>query len=139
MPISLHPVISKAMRTVLLAAAGGALGASARHLLSRYALHTFGPGYPWGTLLANAIGGLAMGLLAGWLAFGVDGGKHLRLFLGVGLLGGFTTFSSFSLETAMMIQRKAWSAAAGYVSISLILAIGGLFIGLYTARRLFLS
>ncbi len=125
------------MKTLLLTAAGGALGASARHLLSRFALHAFGPGIPWGTLIANTLGGFAMGLLAGWLAFGVDGGREIRLFLGVGLLGGFTTFSAFSLEAALMIERKAWLAALGYVGISVVFAIGALFIGLYIARRVF--
>jgi fluoride exporter len=125
------------MKALFLTAAGGAIGASARHLLSRFAIHTFGPGFPWGTLLANTLGGFAMGLLAGWLAFGIDGGRQLRLFLGVGLLGGFTTFSAFSLETALMIERKAWGAAAGYVGVSVVLAIGALFLGLVVARRLF--
>ncbi len=125
------------MKALLLTAAGGALGASARHLLSRFALHTFGPGFPWGTLLANTLGGLAMGVLAGWLTFGIDGGRDLRLFLGVGLLGGFTTFSAFSLEAALMIERKAWGEAAGYVGGSIVLAIGALFVGLYLARRVF--
>ncbi len=125
------------MKALLLTAAGGAIGASARHLLGRYALHALGPGAPWGTLMANTIGGFAMGLLAGWLAFGIDGGRELRLFLGVGLLGGFTTFSAFSLETALLIERKAWGAAFGYVSLSLVGSIGALFIGLYISRRLF--
>ncbi len=125
------------MKTLILTAAGGALGASARHLLSRYALHAFGPGLPMGTLMANIIGGFAMGMLAGWLAFGIDGGRELRLFLGVGLLGGFTTFSAFSLEVALLIERKAWAAAFGYVGISVVFAIGALFVGLYISRRLF--
>jgi len=90
-----------------------------------------------GTLMANIIGGFAMGMLAGWLAFGVDGGRELRLFLGVGLLGGFTTFSAFSLEVALLIERKAWAAAMGYVGISVVFAIGALFVGLYISRRLF--
>ena len=78
-----------------------------------------------------------MGLLAGWLSFGVDGGRNLRLFLGVGLLGGFTTFSAFSLEVALMVERKAYANAAGYVTLSLFLAIGGLFLGLMIARKVF--
>ncbi len=125
------------MRAFLITAAGGALGAGSRHLVSRYAMHIFGPGYPWGTLMVNALGGLAMGLLAGWLSFGVDGGRNLRLFLGVGLLGGFTTFSAFSLEVALMVERKAYANAAGYVTLSLFLAIGGLFLGLMIARKVF--
>lgn len=130
-------VISEIMKTLLLTAAGGALGAGARHLLSRYALYLFGPGFPWGTLIANTLGGFLMGLLAGWLAFGIDGGRELRLFLGVGLLGGFTTFSAFSLEAALMVERKAWGEAAVYIGGSVLLAIVALFVGLYIARRVF--
>ena len=82
------------MNGLLYVALGGALGASGRHLLGMATLKTFGPDYPYGTMAANVIGGFLMGLLAGCLALKLSGGENLRLFLGVGLLGGFTTFLS---------------------------------------------
>ncbi len=118
-------------------ALGGAIGASLRYGVGRAAFKAFGPGFPWGTFIANVTGGLFMGLLAGWLAFRVSGGENLRLFLGVGLLGGFTTFSSFSLEALRLIETKYYSAAGLYIFGSVILAIAAVFAGLLIARRLF--
>ncbi len=92
------------MQPLLLVMAGGAVGAGARHLVGRAALGLFGPGFPWGTLAVNLAGGLLMGLLAGTLAR-TSGGESWRLLLGTGVLGGFTTFSAFSLETFGMLQR----------------------------------
>lgn len=118
-------------------ALGGAIGASLRYGLGRAAFKAFGPGFPWGTFISNISGGLAMGFLTGWLAFRVSGGEHLRLFLAVGVLGGFTTFSSFSLEAFRMIETKSYSAAGLYIFGSVILAIAAVFAGLLIARRLF--
>lgn len=125
------------MKPILLIAAGGALGAVGRHLVSLGALRIIGPGWPYGTFAVNALGGLLMGLLAGWLAFAVDGGRELRLFLGVGVLGGFTTFSAFALEVALMLERREVAAAFGYVSLSVAAAVGALFLGLAIARWIF--
>ncbi|MCG8441840.1 MAG: fluoride efflux transporter CrcB [Caulobacterales bacterium] len=125
------------MKPLLLVAAGGALGASARHLVSVGALRLFGPGWPVGTFAANILGGLLMGLLVGWLTFAVDGGRETRLFLATGVLGGFTTFSAFALETGLMIERKAFAGAALYAGLSVAGSVGALFAGLYLARRLF--
>ncbi len=125
------------MNGLLYVALGGALGASARHLLGIGALKAFGPAYPYGTMAANVIGGFFMGLLAGWLALKVSGGANLRLFLGVGLLGGFTTFSSFSLDAFLMYEKKAYGALLGYVGGSVILSIGALMMGLILARKIF--
>ena len=98
------------MPHLFLVMGGGAIGAGLRFLLGRFALHQLGPALPWGTLLANVVGGFAMGLLAGTLArFGGNWAEGWRLFLGVGLLGGFTTFSAFSLET-VNISNAARSA-----------------------------
>ena len=126
------------MSKILLVAAGGAVGSVARYLLGGATLRWFGPGWPYGTFAANLIGGLLMGLLAGFLAFrgGADQEK-LRVLLGVGVLGGFTTFSSFSLETALMIERKDFATAAFYVAGSVCLAIGALFHGLKISSRAF--
>jgi CrcB protein len=121
---------------LLLVAAGGGAGAVLRYLLSiafgRAPLGT----WPWPTFTANIAGGLAMGLLAGWLSLrgGADG-ERVRLFLGAGLLGGFTTFSAFSLETLMMVERRAWGSAALYSGLSVVLATGAVFLGLVGMRR----
>ena len=126
------------MNNILLVALGGAAGSSARYLLGTQTLRWFGSAWPYGTFAANVIGGLMMGLLVGVLALrgGADQ-ERLRLLLGVGVLGGFTTFSSFSLETALMIDRKAYGIAAGYVTLSVLLSISALFAGLMLSRRVF--
>ena len=124
---------------LLLIAAGGALGAVARYGVGVWAVRLFpATQWPWGTLAVNVLGGLLMGLLAGWLAF--RGGLHsesIRLFAAVGILGGFTTFSAFSLETALMIEKRQFALASGYVAASVVLSIAALFVGLMVARRAF--
>jgi fluoride exporter len=123
------------MTRFLIVAAGGALGAVARYGVGRVLPAT---GWPWPTLTANIVGGLLMGLLTGWLAFrGGAQGESIRLFAAVGVLGGFTTFSAFSLETALMIERRQLALAGGYVAASVALSIFALFVGLYVARRAF--
>ena len=123
------------MTRFLIVAAGGALGAVARYGIGR--LLPAG-GWPWATLTVNGVGGLLMGLLAGWLALRAGAGQEsLRLFAAVGLLGGFTTFSAFSLETVLMIERRQFAMAGGYVLASVALSVLALFIGLMVARRAF--
>ncbi len=127
-----------AMNHLLLIAAGGAGGAVARHLVGQAALRWLGAGWPWGTLAVNVVGGLAMGLLIGWLtAAEPPNATALRYALGVGVLGGFTTFSAFSLEVVMMIERRDWVSASGYVGLSVVGAVGALILGLTIARRVF--
>ncbi len=126
------------MERLLLVAAGGAAGSVARYLTGIWALRLLGPGKPWaGTFTVNIVGGLLMGLLVGLLAHrgGADQDRW-RLLIAVGVLGGFTTFSSFSLDTALMIQRRAWDSALIYALASVVLAISALFLGLALARRL---
>ena len=129
------------MSGILYVALGGAMGASFRYLLGLSAARALGPDYPYGTLAANVLGGFLMGILAGWLAVKLSGAsshaENIRLFLGVGLLGGFTTFSSFSLEAFRMLESKAYGAFAGYVGGSVVLAIGALIIGMMIARKVF--
>ncbi len=123
------------MTRLLLVAAGGALGAVARYGVGRLLPAA---GWPWPTLTVNVGGGLLMGLLAGWLAFrGGAHGETIRLFAAVGLLGGFTTFSAFSLETALMIEKRQFALASGYAAASVVLSVAALFLGLMIARRAF--
>ena len=126
------------MINLLLVAGGGATGAVARYLLGGWTLRAFGPGWPYGTFAANLIGGFLMGALAGWLAHrgGADQDR-LRLLLGVGVLGGFTTFSAFSLETARMLETRDYGQAGLYILLSVMLSIGALFAGLMLTRRVF--
>ncbi|MBI1236357.1 MAG: fluoride efflux transporter CrcB [Alphaproteobacteria bacterium] len=126
------------MTNILLIAAGGALGAVSRHLTGQFFLRTIGPDWPYGTFAVNVIGGLIMGGFIGWLAqAGRADANELRAFFAVGLLGGFTTFSAFSLDVVVMIERRAYGDAIGYVAASAILSILALFVGLMIARRIF--
>ena len=122
-------------------ALGGAIGAVLRYQLGRGMTHWLGVQmvtlFPWATLAANAVGSLAMGLLAGWLTFkGAGGGEQAQLLLGVGLLGGFTTFSAFSLEMVLMIERGQYLFAGLYAVLSFALGISGLILGLTLMRSL---
>ncbi len=121
------------MESIFLVMAGGATGAALRFGLSRV-LPLASSGWPWPTFLANISGGLAMGLLASWLLRAGAAGENMRLLLGVGLLGGFTTFSAFSLEMARMIERGAFGLALGYALASVTFALLGLFAGMALIR-----
>ena len=118
---------------------GGGLGAVARYLGGVGFVRAFGPSQPYfATAIINVLGGLLMGALVSWMAFRgapAGSGERWRLLLGVGVLGGFTTFSSFSLEAVSMLQRKAYGVAALYVGGSVILSILALMLGLVLMRR----
>ncbi|CAM5468088.1 fluoride efflux transporter CrcB [Sphingobium scionense] len=124
------------MTNIFLVMGGGAVGSLLRYQLGRFAgLMAPGAAWPWGTFAANLIGGFAMGLLAGWLARGsAVSGEPMRLLLGVGLMGGFTTFSSFSLETMLMIERGQIGLALAYALFSLVGAVAALALGLTVMR-----
>ena len=121
-----------------LVAIGGATGSVLRYQLGRLMTHWLGPqavtAFPWATLTCNIVGSLAMGLLAGFLARHGEGGDQWRLFVGVGLLGGFTTFSSFSLELMLLIERGQPSLALTYAGISVLAGLAGLYLGLIVMR-----
>ncbi len=114
---------------------GGAIGAGARHLVGQAMLARLGPGFPWWTLTINVVGGLLMGLLIGTLARGEGVGDTARLFIGVGILGGFTTFSSFSMEFWMLFERGQNAQAVAYVLASVVGAIAACGIGLLMMRQ----
>jgi fluoride exporter len=127
------------MKSLFLVMVGGSVGAGLRHLLNIAALRLSNVGaWPWSTFAANVLGGLLMGALMGWLTFGGRGADHgLRLLLGVGLLGGFTTFSAFTMEMANMIQRgDVWQSAI-YALLSVLLALGAVFAGLAISKGIF--
>lgn len=118
--------------------AGGGAGAVLRHQLGRAMTGWLGPqavtAFPWATLSVNVIGSLAMGLLAGWLARHGQGGETTRLLVGVGLLGGFTTFSAYSLELMLLIERGQPGLAFVYGAVSVLAGLTGLYVGLIVMR-----
>ena len=115
--------------------AGGAIGAMARHGVSRLSLHWLGPNFPWGTLTANVAGSFAMGLVIAWLARHEPHAPALRAFLTVGLLGAFTTFSTFSLDAVSLYRDRTLMIAAAYLGASVVLSIAGLVAGLALGRQ----
>ncbi|WP_420883646.1 fluoride efflux transporter CrcB [Lentilitoribacter sp. EG35] len=125
------------IKNLVLVAVGGGLGASLRYLTGIAALRWFGPNFPWGTLVVNVIGSFLMGMIAEFIIRRVGVGTDLRLFLMTGLLGGYTTFSAFSLDAILLFERGALSAATGYILLNVIGAILALMLGLALARNIF--
>ncbi|WP_048649424.1 fluoride efflux transporter CrcB [Nitratireductor soli] len=123
------------MNHLLIVAAGGAIGASLRHLTGLAAMRLLGIGFPWGTLAVNLVGSFVMGMFIEWLTRRAGTPPELRLFIATGLLGGFTTFSAFSLDVAVLWDRGAGAMAAAYVLVSVCGAIAALFAGLWLVRH----
>jgi CrcB protein len=115
---------------------GGGLGAALRHGVNLGAARWLHAGFPFGTLIVNVSGSLIMGLIAGYFAFKGDASQNWRLFLTTGILGGYTTFSAFSLDAAVLYERGEIGLAASYVIASVVLSIAGLFAGLAIARSI---
>jgi CrcB protein len=113
---------------------GAGIGGALRHGVNVGAARLWGFGFPLGTLIVNIAGSFAMGLLAGYFAFRPGVPQHMRLFLTTGVLGGFTTFSAFSLDTALLIERHAYGAATGYVVGSVAAGLVALFVGISLFR-----
>ena len=123
------------MSHLLIVAIGGAVGASLRHLTGLAAMRLLGLGFPWGTLTVNLVGSFAMGAFIEWLARRTGASPELRLFMATGLLGGFTTFSAFSLDVAVLWERGEGLVAASSVLVSVCGAIAALFAGLWLVRH----
>lgn len=121
----------------LVVAAGGAVGASGRHAVNLVMLRLLGGGFPYGTLTANVVGSFLMGALIESLALRFSAPQEVRLFLATGLLGGFTTFSAFSLDAVNLWERGSQGAAALYVGLSVVVSLAALFAGLSVVRSLF--
>ncbi|MDA0338966.1 MAG: fluoride efflux transporter CrcB [Proteobacteria bacterium] len=124
------------MAPYIAVAAGGAIGAMSRFAVGGLALRIMGPGYPWGTLAVNVAGGFLIGVLVTLIGQKFSTPHIWQAGLVTGLLGGFTTFSAFSLEAALMIERHDWSGAITYALVSVILCILAVFAGLFVARSL---
>ena len=122
------------MTPVLAVALGGALGSVARYLLVGQMARWLGPAFPWGTLVVNVVGGLVIGLLAEAMALKWPVSPETRLFLITGVLGGFTTFSAFSLEAVALVERGAFGAALAYVAASVVLSVGAVLVGFALVR-----
>ena len=124
------------MKALIAVAGGGALGAVARYLVFVAAGHILGAGFPYGTLIVNVVGSFAMGALTEVMALVWSASTQTRLFLVVGFLGAFTTFSTFSLDVAVLYERGRLFLCALYIGASVLCSIGALFLGMWVFRRL---
>ena len=122
------------MYHLVLVAVGGAIGSSLRHFVNIASLRFFGPNFPWGTFAVNVVGSFVMGVFVEMLARRFNGSEELRLFVATGILGGFTTFSAFSLDFAVLWERGAAGQAAAYAAGSVLVSLLALFAGLWFVR-----
>lgn len=122
------------MSELLAVAAGGVVGAVARYLVYVATGHILGAGFPYATLIVNVVGSFTMGVLVEVMALVWSTSTEMRLFLATGILGAFTTFSTFSLDFAVLFERRAFALCAIYTVSSFVLSVGALFAGLYVIR-----
>lgn len=122
--------------TVLWVALGGALGSAARYGVNVWSGRVLGSEFPWHTLLVNIIGCFVMGALVGLMGLKLNVTNDVRAFLTTGILGGFTTFSAFSLDFALLVERKTYGAAGAYAAGSVLASLAAVFAGLYLVRAL---
>ena len=123
------------MNMMFAVACGGALGAMGRHLISGQVMRWAGGGFPWGTLTVNVVGSFFLGLLVEYLTQRWSATQEIRGFLVVGVLGGFTTFSAFSLDAVLLLERGSLTPAFAYIGGNVLLSIGGMFAGLLLFRH----
>ena len=124
------------MPVVAWVALGGAIGSAARYGVNVWSGRVLGAAFPWATLAVNIIGCFAMGLLIELLALKFNVSTETRAFLTTGILGGFTTFSAFSLDFALLVERKTYLLAGAYAAGSVLLSLAAVFAGLYLVRAL---
>ncbi|MCQ2004242.1 fluoride efflux transporter CrcB [Rhizobium sp. NRK18] len=125
------------MTHILLAALGGAFGSALRYLVGNWTFRLFGPGYPWGTMTVNVIGSFVIGLFAELVARKLNSSPELRVLLITGFLGGFTTFSAFSLDAFTLYERGELTLAGVYVIGSVLISLCAVFAGLMLGRAVF--
>lgn len=125
------------MSHILLVALGGAIGSVARYLVNLWAVRIAGLAFPWGTLAVNVVGSFTIGLLAEMIARKFNASVEMRLLLVTGVLGGFTTFSAFSLDAAALFERGEMTLSAIYIVSSVGVSIAAVFAGLALGRALF--
>lgn len=123
------------MKNYILVFLGGGLGSMLRHGMNMLCARLFGTAFPWGTFVINITGSTVMGLIAGYLAFRGDAAQPWRLFLMTGILGGYTTFSAFSLDAMLLYERGEFGLAVAYVAGSVGIALAGLAGGLALVRH----
>lgn len=124
------------MTNMLLVALGGAFGSLCRYLVGTWALRQFGPNFPWGTLTVNIIGSFTIGLASEIIIRRFGGSLELRLLVITGMLGGFTTFSAFSLDFLALLERGSTMAAMAYVTSSVLISLVAVFAGLALGRAI---
>ncbi len=126
------------MNSYLLVFLGAGIGGSLRHAVNLGCARFCGPAFPWGTLTVNVLGSVIMGASAAWLALraGEEWSQPLRLFLTTGILGGFTTFSAFSLDAVLLWEKGEIGSASAYVAGSVLLSLAGLVTGLALVRAI---
>jgi len=124
------------MNMIFAVAAGGAIGATGRYLVGKLMLNLMGPGFPWGTFTVNIIGSFFIGFIVELMAIRFNLSHEWQGFLVIGILGGFTTFSAFSLEVGLMLEKDQFSVAALYAFGSMFMGVAALFAGIFAGRSL---